>query len=63
MQMDKEEHVMILHIHAGILSSKDSTSLTNQIFTNLAKCQEACNQAKELVKTTTKSYKCICVKK
>jgi hypothetical protein len=62
MQMDKEEHVMILQ-ELNYKLGKIFHYKTNQIFTNLAKCQEACNQAKELVKTTTKSYKCICVKK
>jgi hypothetical protein len=55
--------VLILFVHAGMLSDKDSMALTNVPgFANEAICQAAGTQSEALVKRTTKEVKFVCVK-
>jgi|688.fasta_scaffold760930_2 hypothetical protein len=55
--------VLILFVHAGMLSDKDSMSLTNVPgFATEAVCQAAGKQAEALAKRTTKEVKFVCVK-
>ena len=55
--------VLILFVHAGVLSDKDSMTLTNVPgFASETVCQAAGKQAEALVKRTTKEVKFVCVK-
>ena len=55
--------VLILFVHAGILSDKDSMALTNVPgFASETVCQAAGKPAEALVKRTTKEVKFVCVK-
>jgi hypothetical protein len=55
--------VLILFVHAGMLSDKDSMALTNVPgFATEAICQAAGKQAESLTKRTTKEVKFVCVK-
>ena len=55
--------VLILFVHAGILSDKDSMALTNVPgFASETVCQAAGKQAEALVKRTIKEVKFVCVK-
>lgn len=55
--------VLILFVHAGMLSDKDSMALTNVPgFTTEAACQSAGKQSEVLVRRTTKEVKFVCVK-
>jgi hypothetical protein len=55
--------VLILFVHAGVLSDKDSMALTNVPgFVTEAVCQTAGKQAEALTKRTTKEVRFVCVK-
>lgn len=55
--------VLILFVHAGMLSDKDSMALTNVPgFASETACQAAGKQSEALVKRTTKEVKFVCVK-
>lgn len=55
--------VLILFVHAGVLSDKDSMTLTNVPgFASETVCQAAGKQAEALVKRTIKEVKFVCVK-
>lgn len=58
-----ETWVLILFIHAGVLSSKDSVAVTNVTgFTSKKACDYAGELSKRLVNNTTKDIKYVCVK-
>ena len=55
--------ILVLFVHAGMLSDKDSVALTNVPgFKTEAACMAAGKQADNLVKRTSKDVKFICVK-
>ncbi len=55
--------LLILFVHAGVLSNKDSMALTNVSgFATEAACQSAGKQSEVLVKRTTKEVNFVCVK-
>lgn len=55
--------VLILFIHAGMLSEKDSMALTNVSgFKSEAACLTAGKQSEALGKRTTKEVKFVCLK-
>lgn len=55
--------ILIIFIHAGMLSEKDSVTMTNVPgFKTEAACLAAGKQADALVKRTTKEVKFICAK-
>lgn len=55
--------ILILFVHAGVLSEKDSMALTSVPgFKTEAACQAAGKQSEGLVKRTTKDVKFVCVK-
>jgi hypothetical protein len=56
------EWVLILFIHASLMSSSDSVSLTNVPMTTQAMCEAAGKAADKLVKGTLKEAKYICVR-
>lgn len=56
-------YILILFIHAGMMSDKDSMAVTNVPgFKTEAACLAAGKQAEALVKRTTKEVKFICAK-
>ena len=55
--------VLVLFIHAGILSDKDSMALTNVPgFKTETACLAAGKQSEALAKRTTKEVKFVCLK-
>ncbi len=55
--------VLVLFVHAGMLSEKDSMALTSVPgFKTEANCQAAGKAAEALTKTTTKNTRFVCVK-
>lgn len=55
--------ILILFVHAGVLSNADSMALTNVPgFSTEAACQAAGKQSNSLVTKTTKEVKFVCVK-
>lgn len=55
--------VLVLFVHAGILSDKDSMALTNVAgFKTEASCQSAGKAAEALTKSTTKNTRFVCLK-
>lgn len=55
--------ILIVFIHAGMLSDKDSVAMTNVPgFKSEAACLAAGKQTEALVKRTTKEVKYICAK-
>lgn len=54
---------LVIWIHVGMLSEKDSMALTTvPNFRSEAACQAAGAQSESLVKRTRKDYKFVCVK-
>jgi len=53
--------VLILFIHAGVLSEKDSNSMTTTVFATEQHCEAAGKAAAKMVQLTTKSVKYTCV--
>ena len=55
--------VLVLFLHAGMLSEKDSMALTNVSgFKTEAACQAAGKASEVLAKRTTKEVKFVCLK-
>ncbi len=55
--------ILILFVHAGVLSDKDSMALTTVPgFKTEANCQAAGRAAEVLTKATTKATRWVCVK-
>jgi hypothetical protein len=55
--------ILVIFVHAGMLSNKDSMAITNVPgFKTEASCLAAGNKAKELTRATTKSTAFVCVK-
>lgn len=55
--------ILILFVHAGMMSDKDSMALTNVPgFKTEATCQAAGKAAEALTKATTKATRFVCVK-
>ena len=55
--------VLVLFLHAGMLSEKDSMALTTVPgFKTEAACQTAGKQSEALAKRTTKEVKFVCLK-
>ena len=55
--------ILVLFVHAGMLSDKDSMALTNiPGFKTEAACQAAGKSAEALTKSTTKNTRWVCVK-
>ena len=55
--------VLVLFVHAGMLSDKDSMALTSvQGFKTEASCQAAGKASEALTKTTTKETRFVCLK-
>lgn len=55
--------ILVLFVHAGMLSEKDSMALTSVPgFKTEAACQAAGKQSEALTKRTTKEVKFVCVK-
>lgn len=55
--------ILVLFVHAGMLSDKDSMALTPVPgFKTEANCQAAGRAAEALTKTTTKATRWVCVK-
>ncbi len=55
--------ILVLFVHAGMLSEKDSMALTSVPgFKTEANCQAAGKAADALTKTTTKNTRFVCVK-
>lgn len=55
--------ILVLFVHAGMMSDKDSMALTNVPgFKTEASCQAAGRAAESLTKSTTKSARWVCVK-
>ena len=55
--------VLVLFVHAGMLSDKDSMALTNVSgFKSEASCQAAGKSAQALTKSTTKDTRFVCLK-
>jgi hypothetical protein len=55
--------ILILFVHAGMLSEKDSMALTSVSgFKTEAACQTAGKQSEALTKRTTKEVRFVCVK-
>jgi hypothetical protein len=55
--------VLILFVHAGVLSDKDSMAVTSVTgFKTQAVCEAAGKQSESLTKRTTKEVKFVCVK-
>lgn len=55
--------VLVLFVHAGMLSDKDSMALTNVPgFKTQAACEAAGKTAESLTKSTTKSTRFVCLK-
>ena len=55
--------ILVLFVHAGMLSEKDSMALTSVPgFKSEASCQAAGKTSEALAKRTTKEVKFVCVK-
>jgi hypothetical protein len=55
--------ILVLFVHAGMLSEKDSMALTSVPgFKTEAACQAAGKQSEALTKRTTKEVRFVCVK-
>lgn len=55
--------VLVLFVHAGMLSDKDSMALTNVSgFKTEASCQAAGKVSEALTKNTTKNTRFVCLK-
>ena len=55
--------ILVLFVHAGVLSDKDSMALTNVPgFKSEAACQAAGKTAEALTKSTTKNTRFVCIK-
>ncbi len=55
--------ILVLFVHAGMLSEKDSMALTSVPgFKTESNCQAAGKAAEALTKTTTKNTRFVCVK-
>ena len=55
--------ILILFVHAGMLSDKDSMALTSVPgFKSEASCQAAGKRSEDLTKSTTKSTRFVCIK-
>jgi hypothetical protein len=55
--------ILVLFVHAGMLSEKDSMALTSVAgFKTEAACQAAGKQSEALTKRTTKEVRWVCVK-
>lgn len=55
--------VLVLFVHAGMLSDKDSMALTNVPgFKTQAACEAAGKTTESLTKSTTKSTRFVCLK-
>lgn len=55
--------ILVLFVHAGILSEKDSMALTAVPgFKSESACQSAGKQSETLTKRTTKEVRFVCVK-
>ena len=55
--------ILVLFVHAGMLSEKDSMALTSVPgFKTEAACQTAGRQSEALTKRTTKEVRFVCVK-
>ena len=55
--------ILVLFVHAGMLSDKDSMALTTVPgFKTEAACQTAGKQSESLAKRTTKEVKFVCLK-
>lgn len=58
------EWILILFLHSGILSSKDSVALTSvHGFSSQVECEAAGRASEVLAKGTTKDAKWVCVQK
>lgn len=58
------EWILILMVHAGMLSDKDSIAVTNVPgFSALAECEAAGRGSETLGKGTTKAVKWVCVQR
>jgi hypothetical protein len=56
-------YILVLFLHAGMLSDKDSMALTTVPgFKTESECQAAGNASKALGKGTTKDVKFVCLK-
>ncbi len=55
--------ILVLFVHAGMLSDKDSMALTNVPgFKTEASCQAAGKASESLTKSTTKNVRFVCIK-
>ena len=55
--------ILVLFVHAGMLSDKDSMALTNVPgFKSEATCQAAGKSSEALAKGTTKNVRFVCIK-
>lgn len=55
--------ILVLFVHAGMLSDKDSMALTNVPgFKSEAACQAAGKSAEALTKSTTKNTRFVCLR-
>lgn len=55
--------ILVLFVHAGVLSDKDSMALTNVPgFKSEATCQAAGKSAEALTKNTTKNTRFVCLR-
>lgn len=55
--------ILVLFVHAGMLSDKDSMALTNVPgFKTESACQAAGKAAEALTKSTTKNTRFVCIK-
>lgn len=55
--------ILVIFVHAGMLSEKDSMALTTVSgFRSESTCQAAGKQSEALVKRTTKEVRFVCVK-
>lgn len=58
------EWILILFVHAGVLSDKDSMAVTNVPgFSAQAECEAAGRGSESLAKGTTKNVKWVCVQR
>lgn len=58
------EWILIVFVHAGVLSDKDSMALTNVPgFSAQAECEAAGRAAERLTQGTTKNTRWVCVQK
>lgn len=55
--------ILVLFVHAGMLSDKDSMALTNVSgFKTQASCEAAGRASEALTKSTTKNTRWVCIK-